>query len=176
MAHEGQSFTNARTGQRMTFVELRADHLRIDAVNPPSGTREPVHIHPRQASGATVHSGVLTFELEGAQRRVGPGESVQIPAGMPHRFWNDGVEAAHATQEFRPALDIASFFETYAVLAGQGKLKRDGMPALLQLAVMIPAFADEIRVPSPPWPVQMAMARVLGPVARARGHRAKLTL
>ena len=104
-----------------------------------------------------------------------PARACEIPAGTLHRFWNESDLDAHATQEFRPALDIASFFESYAALAADGKLKADGMPPLLQLAVMIPAFADEIRVPKPPWPVQQAMARVLGPVARARGYRPKLS-
>jgi len=49
------------------------------------------------------------------------------------------------------------------------------MPRLLQLAVMIPVFGDEIRVPGPPWPVQRALAWILGPVARAGGYRAKLS-
>jgi len=45
------------------------------------------------------------------------------------------------------------------------------MPSLLQLAVMIPVFADEIRTTRPPWPVQRAAAAVLAPVARRRGYR-----
>ena len=142
MPHEGQTFTNTRSGQQMTFVELRGELLRIETVNPPEAPREPLHVHPKQVSGATV---------------------------------NGGDTDAHATQEFRPALDIASFFETYAALAAEGKLKSDGMPPALQLALMIPAFADEIRVPAPPWPVQRAFAALLGPLARARGYRARLS-
>jgi hypothetical protein len=100
---------------------------------------------------------------------------VRISPGTPHRFWNGGDVDAHATQEFRPALDIASFFETYAALAADGKLKPNGMPSLLQLAVMIPVFADEVRLPHPPWTVQRAVARILGSVARARGNRPRLS-
>ncbi len=39
MAREGQEIVNPRTGQRMTFVELREDLLRIESVNPPSAFR-----------------------------------------------------------------------------------------------------------------------------------------
>jgi hypothetical protein len=46
------------------------------------------------------------------------------------------------------------------------------MPGLLQIAVLIPVYADEIRPTSPPWLVQRAVAAVLGPVARRRGYRA----
>lgn len=176
MAFQGQTIVNARTGQRMTFVELTEAVLRIETVNPPTEAREPVHLHPRQESGAAVSAGVLVFEVAGEQREVGPGDAITIPAGTPHRFWNGGDTDAHAIQTFRPALNIAAFFETFAALAEQGKLDAKGMPSLLQLAAMIPVFSDEIRATSPPWPLQRALAAVLGPLARARGLQAAIEL
>lgn len=62
MALEGQEISNPRTGQRMTFVELRKEVLRIESLNPPTGEREPAHVHPKQKSGAEVVSGSLAFE------------------------------------------------------------------------------------------------------------------
>ena len=121
MPHEGQEISNPRTGQRMTFVELRDELLRIDSVNPPTAEREPVHTHPQQESGAEVLSGSLVFEVAGEQRRLGAGETISVPANTPHRFWNDGNEEARSIQFFRPALDIASFFETMFALAQQDK-------------------------------------------------------
>ena len=174
MAHVGQTIVNPRTGQRMTFVRIGEEELRIDSVNPPTDEREPLHVHPRQESGAEVVSGSLVFEVDGVQRRVGPGESIRIPANTRHRFWNDGDEVAHSVQFFRPALDIASFFETFFALAERGQLDAKGMPSLLQLAVLVPEFSDEIRTVSPPWPVTRAMTAVLGPVARRRGYRGRL--
>ncbi len=173
MAHEGQEIANPRTGQRMTFTELRAGHLRVDTVNPPSEQAEPLHTHPNQESGAEVMSGALVFEVAGEERRIAAGDSITIPAGTAHRFWNDGEEAARATQWFRPALDIASFFETLFALAHAGELDAKGMPKPLQLAVMVPEFGAEIRPSSPPWPVLKALTALLAPVARRRGYRAR---
>jgi quercetin dioxygenase-like cupin family protein len=172
MPHEGQSWVNARTGQRMTILELRPEVLLVDTVNPPGAPAEPEHTHPNQESGAEVRSGTLAFFVDGQERRVGPGQSITIPAGVPHRFANPGAEDAHAVQWMRPALRSAAFFETYAVLAAAGELDGRGMPRPLQLAVMVPEFGDEIRVTSPPWPVLRALAAVLRPLARARGVRA----
>jgi len=121
MPREGQQISNPRTGQQMTFVELRGELLRIDSVNPPTAEREPVHIHPRQESGAEVLSGSLVFEVAGERRRLGAGETISVPANTPHRFWNDGNEKACSIRFFRPALDIASFFETMFALAQQDK-------------------------------------------------------
>ncbi len=176
VAHEGQQISNPRTGQRMTFVELREELLRIDTVNPPTAEREPMHVHPRQESGAEVVSGSLVFEVGGEQRRLGAGETVRVPANTPHRFWNDGSEDARSNQFFRPALDIASFFETMFALAQQAKLDEKGMPRPFQLAVMLPEFGDEIRPVSPPWPLLRALAAVLGPIARLRGYRGRASV
>ena len=160
----------------MTFVELREELLRIDTVNHPTTEREPAHVHPVQESGAEVTSGSLVFEVGGTERRLGPGESIQIPANTPHRFWNDGEEDARSVQWFRPALDIASFFETFAVLAQQNKIDRRGMPKPMQLAVMVTEFSQELRPVSPPWPVVRALGAILGPIARRRGYRARLSV
>jgi len=158
----------------MTCVRISEQELRIDSVNPPTDEREPSHVHPKQESGAELVSGSLVFEVDGVERRVGQGESIRIPTNTRHRFWNDGDEDAHSIQFFRPALDIASFFETFFTLAERGQLDAKGMPSLLQLAVLVPEFSDEIRTVSPPWPVTRAMTAVLGPVARRRGYRGRL--
>lgn len=176
MAHEGQQILNPRTGQRMTFVEMRGAQLRIDSVNPPTAECEPVHVHPYQESGAEVVSGSLVFEVAGEQRRLGPGEKIRLPANTPHRFWNDGSEDARSMQFFRPALDIASFFETMFALAQENRLDAKGMPRPLQLAVMVPEFGNEIRPCSPPWSVLRALTGALGPIARRRGYKGRLQI
>jgi hypothetical protein len=174
MAHIGQEISNPRTGQRMKFVELDPGLLRIDSVSPASSEREPLHVHPKQESGAELLSGSLVFEVDGVQRRLEPGDSIAIPADTPHRFWNDGEQDAHWSGYFRPALASAEFFETLFALAGEDKLDAKGMPRSLQLAVMVPEFAEEIRPSSSPWPLLRVVAAILAPLARARGYRGRI--
>jgi quercetin dioxygenase-like cupin family protein len=174
MAHFGQEISNPRTGQRMKFVELEPGSLRIDSVSPPTSEHEPLHVHPKQESGAELLAGSLVFEVDGARRRLTPGEKISIPANTPHRFWNDGEEDARWTGFFRPALATADFFETLFALAGEGKLDAGGMPRPLQLAVMVPEFAAEIRPVKPPWLILRAVATILAPLARARGYTGRL--
>ena len=133
-----------------------------------------MHIHPNQVSGAKVSAGELVFEVDGEEKRVGPGESIEIPAGVKHRFRNEGDEDVVSEQYFRPALDIASFFETFFALAQRDELNDKGMPGTLQLMAIVPEFGDEIRPVSPPWPVLKALSAVLGPVARRRGYEPRL--
>ena len=175
MARTGQQISNPRTGQRMTFLEIREDLLRTDSVNPVTDEREPLHIHPKQESGAELISGSLVFEVDGVRRTLAPGDSISIPANTPHRFWNDGDEDAHSIQYFRPALASADFFETLFALAATDKLDAKGMPRPLQLAVMIPEFENEIRPIQPPWPILRTLSVVLGPLARARGYQPRIS-
>jgi hypothetical protein len=106
------------------------------------------------------------------EHRLGPGDSITIPAGTPHHFVNDGTEDAVSMNEFRPALRTADFFKTLFELAEQGKLDERGMPSMLTLALLGPRFADEIRVVSPPWPVQRVAFALMAPIARLRAHAA----
>lgn len=173
MAHLGQEISNPRTGQRMKFVDLGPDCLWIESVSPATSESEPLHVHPMQESGTELLSGSLVFEVDGVRRALASGESISIPPNVAHRFWNDGDEDARWIGYFRPALATADFFETLFALAGEGKLTESGMPRLLQLAVMAPEFADEIRPIRPPWPILRALAKTLAPVAKARGYRAR---
>jgi hypothetical protein len=176
MAHEGQTISNPRTGQVMTFTELRPELLVIESLHPPAPEGEPLHQHPKQKSGFEVTQGALGVELDGERGVVATGESVEIPAGATHRFWVEGGAEARSIQRFEPALDIASFFETLFALAQRDELDDKGMPSLLQTAVMVPEFGDEVRPASPPWAVLKFLTAVLGPVARMRGYQPRLGL
>lgn len=175
MAKAGDEIVNPRTGQRMVFLETGSEtggeSVRIDSYNPPTGVAEPEHVHPFQQSGAEVLSGSLRFRVGDRERSVGAGESITIPANTPHFFWNDGEGEAHSVGWFRPALKTDRFFETFFGLAQDRKLNEEGLPSLLQLAVMVPHFADEIRLTSPPWAFQRALFGILAPVGRVLGYK-----
>src|ERR1700710_2506524 len=108
MPDQAKQIHNPRTGQRMRFVEQRPEALRIETWNPPGVEREPLHVHPRQTSGAEVTTGAPSFESDGREQHLNPGESIPIPPNTPHRFWNDGKDEALSLQFFEPALDTAA--------------------------------------------------------------------
>lgn len=169
-----REIVNPRTGQRMRFLLTAAETdgrlLRIETVNPPTGIPEPTHVHPYQETSAEVSAGALRFVVDGKERRVGVGEKVTIPAGVPHHFSSDGDVDAVAIQEARPALRLAEFFETYFELAQRGELDENGKPSVLRFAALGPEFASELRLVQPPWPLQRALFALLGPLARRRGY------
>jgi quercetin dioxygenase-like cupin family protein len=175
MVTSGSEIFNPRTGQRTLFLQTAADTggtlLRVETFHPPHGEAEPEHVHPFQQSRCEVLSGVLHFCIAGKERSVRPSEVIDIPANVPHYFWNENDEEAHAIQEFRPALKTEDFFDTYFALARAGKLNEKGLPHLLHMAVIMQEYDQVIRVLQPPRLVQKLLMWTLSPVGRLLGYR-----
>jgi quercetin dioxygenase-like cupin family protein len=175
MAKSGSEIFNPRTGQRTIFLQTAADTggtlLRIETFHPPHGAAEPEHVHPFQQSRCEVVSGALHFRIAGNERSVGAGEKVGIPANVPHYFWNESDDEAHAIQEFRPALKTEDFFDTYFALARAGRLNEKGLPNLLVMAVLMREYDREMRVVQPPRLLQTLLMWTLSPFGRLLGYR-----
>jgi mannose-6-phosphate isomerase-like protein (cupin superfamily) len=75
----------------------------------------PAHLHPRQDEHFRVVEGRLRFRVEGRERTLLAGESLDIPSGMVHQVRNEGDERAVAIWQTRPALRTAEFLEALAV-------------------------------------------------------------
>lgn len=176
--HAGERISNPRTGQRMLFTRTGEDsgggELIIECWSPPHAegdSREPVHVHPNQEKTFRVIDGELTVSIRSEVRTLGAGEEIVVPGDAPHSFWNESTAEAHYWQEFRPALRTAEFFATLFALARDGELNDRGVPSMLQAAVSISRFRDEIMVLTPPPWVQRITFAVLGPIARLTGHK-----
>src|SRR5688500_11633429 len=158
MVNQGDKITNPRTGQTMIFLktgrETNGSLLEIECFNPKSDTLEPIHIHPKQVSSNEVISGKLHFLIDGKEHIVGPGECIEIPAGVPHCFWNEDDTVAHHIARFSPALSIAEFFDTFFALSRDGKVNKNGIPNFIHVCLIGLAHRDDIRLVKPPWPLQ----------------------
>ncbi|BFT72845.1 cupin domain-containing protein [Paenibacillus sp. P36] len=172
-----RQITNPRSGQKMIFrttgEETNGALLEIESFNPPSQEREPEHIHPKQTSSLEVISGKIHFYINGETRVLGPGDLLEIPAGVPHYFWNEDAAEAHTIQKFTPALEIEGFFRTYFALARDGKLNAKGTPNLVRMSLPMLNYQNEIQVVNPPWPVQKTVFKILSPLARLLGYKEK---
>jgi hypothetical protein len=93
-----------------------------------------------------------------------------VPAGVGHTFWIEGEEDAHVLVELRPALNTETFLETMYGLVSDGKADENGVPPLLQMAILGPTY--DTYLPSPPIVLQKALFAVLAPVGRLMGYRA----
>ncbi|GAA4495087.1 cupin domain-containing protein [Hymenobacter ginsengisoli] len=58
----------------------------------PPGTAEVRHYHARAQQFFYVLRGEGTFELAGETWRLGPGEGIEVLAGLPHQLRNESAE------------------------------------------------------------------------------------
>jgi hypothetical protein len=93
----------------------------------------------------------------------------------PASAWgNPFDEPAQVVIELRPALRSETYFETYFGLARDGRVNRkNGLPSLLQFALMLHEYRDEFAAPPPLTGAGRMHAAVIAPIARARGYRAR---
>lgn len=75
--------------------------LLVDA--PPAGWSLPAHRHAREAETIHVVAGEFEMEVAGRRSRLGPGETVHVPAGVVHAGGNVGEATGRRLVLFHPA-------------------------------------------------------------------------
>jgi quercetin dioxygenase-like cupin family protein len=110
-AGAGRSFWGP--GDRYTFLvtgeETGGAYFAMEALVPPGGGPGP-HIHTREDETFYVLEGEIEFLFGDELVAAGPGDFVNIPRGVVHRFRNIGTETARLVLTFTPA-GIEGFFE-----------------------------------------------------------------
>ena len=70
---------------------------------PPAGWSLPPHIHKDAAETIHVIEGEFESTVDGVKERLGPGQSVHIPAGVVHSGANVGPATGRRLISFSPA-------------------------------------------------------------------------
>jgi quercetin dioxygenase-like cupin family protein len=139
MARAGDEITG-QDGFRLLLVRTAAETggevLEMEASYGGAGGLPPEHLHPRQTERFEVLEGSIRAIVAGEERRYGPGETFEVPAGAPHTMAAEGH--TRTRWEVRPALRTAEFFER---LHGSDPASRP--PEFF--AELLAEFADEIR-------------------------------
>lgn len=121
-----------------TGAETDGELLEMEATYGGTGGMPPEHLHPRQVERFEVLDGTIRVIIGGEERRYGPGETFEVPAGTPHQMGAEGP--SRMRWEVRPALRTAEFFER---LHGDGD---DSARAAPSIAEFMAEFRDEIRL------------------------------
>ena len=164
------------TGERIVFHKRSRDTggelFEMSLYLAPKGFIAAAHVHPNQEERFEVAGAPVIFKVAGKERLYQPGEVVVVPRGTPHVWWNPGTEEAATLVQFRPALDIETFFETFFGLATDGKVGKNGLPNPLQMMVLARAYRRELQAPPPAQWIYGPIAMLLAPLGRALGYRA----
>jgi quercetin dioxygenase-like cupin family protein len=159
--------------QRYRFSR-EADVLRAEVWADPGGD-VPAHWHPSQEERFEVLAGEVRFRVGGKVLRVGPGDRLVAPSGVPHSFKNTGRSEARLRVEVEPALTLQDFLEEAAALARAGKFNRLGVPsgfgAALELADLVERYREVTVMAFPPPSLQRIVVSPLARLYRRRRAR-----
>jgi len=133
------------------------------------------HVHPKQEERFEVIRGEYAIERDGTEHRLTPGDELVVPAGTPHTQRNPTDDPIRVAHEHRPPLNSPAIYESFHALAQTGRTDDEGMPGLLQTAVVVDEYPDHTYRPSPAVPVQKALFGVLAAVGRLAGYEATHT-
>jgi quercetin dioxygenase-like cupin family protein/uncharacterized protein YndB with AHSA1/START domain len=161
-------------GMRIVFLRRAAatggELLEYDVIGRPRGFPAQAHMHPHQSERHEVLGGSLLVKLNGADRVLGPGESIEIPPGAAHRHYAAGEDEGHVRVTLRPALRTEELLERLAELDAAGDITKRGYLKPLAAAHLILDFPAEGRAAQPPAAVQRAFARAVTSVADSGGE------
>src|SRR4051812_1416394 len=91
--------------ERVTVVRQTPELLELEATYDPGGSAPPAHFHPGQDEHFEVLSGSVRVRTSDAgERELAAGETIDVPRGTVHQFWNGGSETAVVRWQVRPAL------------------------------------------------------------------------
>jgi mannose-6-phosphate isomerase-like protein (cupin superfamily) len=173
MIRKGDVIENPVTGERLLFLETSretgGEYVLVECTVQPSGFVAAAHVHPQQTERFEIERGRVGFKLDGEEIYAEAGDTIVVPAGSSHKFWNAGETEAVFVTEVRPALQFERLLETMFALANDGKTNRKGMPNPLRLAVIANAHFDDVRLPFPPAWMQKAGLAMGAPIGRLLG-------
>lgn len=174
MIQTGDIITNPITGEKMKFLQTAEDTsgnlLQILLTVEPNGFVAAPHIHPMQEERFMIKSGTIRLQIDGKERLLKAGEEGVIPASTPHVWWNAGQDILEAIVEFRPTLRTQDVLSTIFALARDGKTDKKGVPNILQIAVILRKYRNDMYLAKPPIAVQRLLFAAIAWIGRLKGY------
>jgi quercetin dioxygenase-like cupin family protein len=168
-------FFNPSTGELIQFTQTAqttgGELVRFTWRSAPGGVITE-HVHPHQEERFTITSGEARFTVNGHEHHARAGQTLVVPAGVPHSEGNPGTADIEGIVELRPALRAKEWHEALAGLVADFPTTPRGAPRnVLQLGATFWHFRRESRVTSPPIWVQNIILPPLWALAKVVGKR-----
>lgn len=148
-------------------LEDGAPVLSLRGSLPPRQEGPPRHIHHGEDEEGIVTAGELTAEVGGQTFQFKAGESVQLPRGVPHRWWNAGEEPLAFHGWARPVVDLDRYLQGVFDIMNAGP---KGRPPLFYLAHLALRHRQTQTVLLMPRPIQGLLFRALVMVGTLLGR------
>ena len=170
MAKSGDVLEMEPVGLRVELLrtgeETGGELLEFDVVGRSRGFLAQGHVHPTQVERLEMIEGSMKVVIEGKEHLIGPGQSIEVPAGAPHSQIPAGEGEGRLRIQVRPAGDTQGFLERLAEICAAGQMTRGGFPRPVAGARLIKDFAQTGYATRPPLGVQRALAGLILAIAR----------
>jgi mannose-6-phosphate isomerase-like protein (cupin superfamily) len=176
VAYKGQVIYNPVTHERFTFISTSRDSEGrtsiFDCEVAPGGVALPPHVHTNQEERFWVLSGTLGVMLDGRKYTLYPGQTIVLPAGLKHQWWNAGEFDVRFRVEVSPSRNFETIVEAAAGMAQAGKLNNRGMPKNPFLMAILARKAECYMPVVPIW-MQKVMLTMGSTLGTALGYNAE---
>jgi mannose-6-phosphate isomerase-like protein (cupin superfamily) len=154
--------------ETLTIVRSDPEVLEVEAVWGPSGSAPPPHLHPEQDEHFRVLDGELTAKVDGEERTLRAGDTLDVPRGTKHQMWNASAAETRARWETRPAGRTEQWFRAVdrAIEEAGGK-----SPGALTMLTLIDEYDDTIRLAVGPEKLTRQVTGAIGAIGRKRAKR-----
>jgi mannose-6-phosphate isomerase-like protein (cupin superfamily) len=125
---------NRHTGEVLTLRRLQRDGrpiLELRGTLPPHRGGPPLHIHHLEDEEGVVAAGTLAADVGGRRVTVQTGGRVELPRGVPHRWWNGGEDVLHFDGTAHPVADLDRYLQAVFEVLNAGTPSR---PPLFYIA------------------------------------------
>ena len=157
---------NRHTGETLRLRRIRDRGqvvLEMEGHLPPHRAGPPLHVHVIEHEEGAVVSGVLSGRVGGRTVTIRAGEPCVFPAGVPHRWWNDGDEPLRFKGRAVPAADLDRFLQAVFAIANAGAA---GRPSVFHMVHLLHRHRHTQRLATIPVWVQ----RIVLPAVVVVGH------
>ena len=96
----------------VTIGRSYPEMLEVEGSWAPGGKPPPPHFHPAQDEHFQILDGTLTTRVDGEERELGPGDTLDIRRGTKHQMWNRGTEPVRAVWQTKPAGRTEAWFRS----------------------------------------------------------------
>ena len=126
---------NRHTGEILQMQRVREANgqviLIVEGSLPPHSSGPPLHVHFKEHEQGRVAAGTLGAIVGNKKITVQAGEPVDLPPGVPHRWWNAGEDLLEFKGRVVPVIDLDRFLQAIFAVVNASP---SGRPSLFYVA------------------------------------------
>jgi len=126
---------NRHTGEILRMHRVREANgqvtLILEGSLPPHSSGPPLHVHTQEHEQGRITAGTLGAIVGNTKITVQTGEPLDLPRGVPHRWWNAGEDLLEFNGRVAPVVDLDRYLQAmFAVM----NASNSGRPSLFYVA------------------------------------------